>query len=499
MGRAEPTKPWRSPTLRQIHVKWAAAALLLVVPAAVQSNRYAGRGRPPLQALPPRGEAFLKVDAPAGPDGQEDFSSVANAIVVVSSWIATAATVVAAVMTSFIVATNRGAPEPRRHRFFVNQAGSCLGTSAWTGCVRPPSCSPCVPLASVMPTFQSKKTSDDSSWLENYPHAEFTRKVSQPDAPRRPPKAVVLRQFQNVAVCLAYIAADGGKLILVSWLNSTHLGADGKPAYSAAAVLLCQQTFSLLLALTLSAYIDGSEGFLKAVRLSDVLRFVPVSMSFVISKVATILALAYLDAGTVKIATQIILPCSALLSRVLLARHYKLLHWLTILTICLSSMAFNALQIEGDAQHQKADWTGLAYCVVVILSNSFGSLLGEMQLRKAVGYSLPTVKSQLLQGEILVLLATLMVDQAASERGWFTGWDWRVIACAIGWVPSTWLSTLVTRRFSTVTKNVLQCASTMATVLFAGLMSSGATLTLPTTLLAWLTVQSVLTFVLIDY
>merc|ERR1719235_257874 len=71
------------------------------------------------------------------------------------------------------------------------------------------------------------------------------------------------------------------------------------------------------------------------------------------------------------------------------------------------------------------------------------------------------LKSHLLLAELL--LAAAVGSAQGSARGWFAGWDGRTVLCALGWVPSAWMSTVITTRFSSVVKNVMQCVATMAT------------------------------------
>jgi len=87
--------------------------------------------------------------------------------------------------------------------------------------------------------------------------------------------------------------------------------------------------------------------------------------------------------------------------------------------------------------------------------------------------------------------------EAPSKGGlWFAGWDWRVPVCALGWVPATWMSTLITARFSTVVKNLVQCLSTVVTYFLALMDPSHKTHSLPATAIAFVVMLSVTSFTL---
>merc|ERR1712008_117091 len=138
---------------------------------------------------------------------------------------------------------------------------------------------------------------------------------------------------------------------------------------------------------------------------------------------------------------------------------------------------------------------GFTLCGVVVLANAVGSVLGERLLKGEIGTPLACMKARLVLAELFLVTIVLNFVEAPSRGcSWFDGWNWRVAICAAGWVPATWCSTLITARFSTVVKNLVQCLSTMITYILS-LMDPTNTVHPPAaTLLALIVLFSVSTF-----
>eukprot|EP00929_Paragymnodinium_shiwhaense_P033032 TRINITY_DN18217_c0_g2_i1.p1 TRINITY_DN18217_c0_g2~~TRINITY_DN18217_c0_g2_i1.p1 ORF type:complete len:796 (+),score=116.14 TRINITY_DN18217_c0_g2_i1:113-2500(+) len=271
------------------------------------------------------------------------------------------------------------------------------------------------------------------------------------------------------AILTLYVAADTAKMVLVGWANSSRRG--GSLSFQPTSLLLVQLGVSYVMALGLTTAQMGRAGLAQAVAPSNVLGCVPVAAFFFASKTCTVFALGYVNAGTVKLSTQLILPCTALLSVWFIeGRRYSREQWLAIGGICVGTLAFNGeeLKHEGDRSLSDQDfraayWSGMGLCGAVILANSVGSIVGERFLKGHGLVPLPCLKAQLVAAELAVVVTVLLLQERSSVESWFIGWDWRVLVCALGWVPATWMSTLITKRFSSVTKNIMQCVSTLST------------------------------------
>jgi len=317
--------------------------------------------------------------------------------------------------------------------------------------------------------------------------------------------ASVLSWFRQHSMSLllmaGYVSADTGKMLLVCWANNYRKAESFLPS----SLLLVQLLISAAIAFGMAVMQVGAPGLTAAVHPLNIARCMPVAAFFFLSKACTVSALGHVDAGTVKLSTQLILPCTALLSTILIAgRRYSREQWVSIITICFGTLAFHGVQIEAEAanagsKQQAADrWearlVGLVLCGIVVLANSVGSVVGERFLHAFKDTPLACLKAQLVLAELVVVVAVLSGWEAPQRGGgWFVGWDWRVLICAIGWVPATWMSTLITARFSTVVKNLVQCFSTVTTY-FLSLIHSERDHYPCETLLALVVMMSVWTF-----
>lgn len=269
-------------------------------------------------------------------------------------------------------------------------------------------------------------------------------------------------------------------MFLVQWANNNRSVED---TFLPASLILVQLSVSCLMALGITAAQVGALGVRVAVHPFSVMRCVHLAAFFYASKACTVAALGLVDPGTVQLSAQLILPCTAVLSVWLIAgREYSREQWVSIITICLGTLAFHAIQLEAEGHGlsagqapeelvaaRQAKVAGLSLCGAVVIANSVGSVVGERFL-KASGNTMPlaSLKAQLVLAELFVVLLVLTFREGPrSGRGWFHGWDWRVLLCALGWVPSTWMSTIITARFSTVVKNIMQCVSTLLTYFIA--------------------------------
>eukprot|EP00439_Symbiodinium_sp_Y106_P058756 s1316_g8.t1 len=132
---------------------------------------------------------------------------------------------------------------------------------------------------------------------------------------------------------------------------------------------------------------------------------------------------------------------------------------------CLHAMLF---QIEV---------VGILLVLGSICFNCLGALLVERFL-KGSG-ELYEQKAQLLLGEVLVnsivvfVIPLFIFDQEVYaaispwHRGFFSGWDGRVLLCAVLWIPAGWTATILVKRCSNLLKTVAQASSSVLTYVFS--------------------------------
>jgi len=327
----------------------------------------------------------------------------------------------------------------------------------------------------------------------------------------------IQRRSMDVALLIAYVVADVGKLLMVGWANH---GRSREESFNPSSLLLVQLSVSALIALGVSFASAGVSGIRIAMNFGRVLHCIPMAFLFYVSKVCTMTALGYVDAGTVKLSTELILPSTACLSVWMIPGcSYNRQQWISILTICMATLAFSAVQLEADvedvagrvdltcAARHRAKIIGMSLCGAVVMANSIGSVVGERYLKRATDVPLACLKAQLNFAELLLVMFILMTPWSSGphtkhpgaldmeRRGTFAGWDARVLICALSWVPATWMSTIVTAKFSTVVKNVAQCVSTLVTYFVVLLDPTNSKRHSPSsTFLAFVIVLSVGTF-----
>ncbi|CAJ1443568.1 unnamed protein product, partial [Effrenium voratum] len=151
----------------------------------------------------------------------------------------------------------------------------------------------------------------------------------------------------------------------------------------------------------------------------------------------------------------------------------------------------NRVAHEREAQQRHDPWcprrieiAGTLLVLGSICFNCFGALLAENFL-KGTG-ALYEQKAQLLLGEVLVnsllvFVAPLCIMDpevravhSPWERGFFSGWDRRVLICAVLWIPAGWSATFLVKRCSTLMKTTAQASSSVLTYIFSVVpLSSG--------------------------
>merc|ERR1719295_2111954 len=125
-----------------------------------------------------------------------------------------------------------------------------------------------------------------------------------------------------------------------------------------------------------------------------------------------------------------------------------------------------------------------------VFLNVLGTLFGERAF-KAVG-ALPfvTVMTNLRIGEVLTLMCTLTFWESSFRWGqFFHGWDRWTIALVVVFFGDTWLSGLVVRSLSSVTKGIAKCG-TLVSLYALKLFTGGLSFVLPQFLGAAMVVQS---------
>jgi hypothetical protein len=139
----------------------------------------------------------------------------------------------------------------------------------------------------------------------------------------------------QVAMLAFYVMIDTAKGLSSKWAMET-----GK--VQASALVLLNQFASILIGFGMIVKFEGLEkAKAAAVDIEAIKRFAFVAMLFTASTILNIMAYGTaLDAGTVKILGQFRLVLSALMSRFILGRNYTFNHWMMLLIITITALAF---------------------------------------------------------------------------------------------------------------------------------------------------------------
>lgn len=304
-------------------------------------------------------------------------------------------------------------------------------------------------------------------------------------------------------VVSCFIILDALKPILVTWANTAH--AVGEPSFIQGTFVLVQTALSLLvgLGIAMGPHIssdlrvrlrdDWRPRVLRCLDPKAVTRQLPVSLCLCLSKLFLVYSLGRLDAGTVRVFGQASLPLVGVSTALFFKRRYSLQQWCSLVAVSLGLVTFYFVKAEAQQQvviveeswsPRRIEFVGIMLVLGSICFNCLGALLVENFL-KAKG-ELYEQKAQLLLGEvvvnsILVFVGPLFITDlevramnSPWQRGFFSGWDGRVLVCAILWIPAGWTATMLVKRCSNLLKTLAQAFSSVLTYVFSVVpLSSG--------------------------
>jgi len=225
----------------------------------------------------------------------------------------------------------------------------------------------------------------------------------------------------------------------------------------------------------------------RCLDLRSVWQQLPISCCICFSKLCLVIALGRLDAGTVRVFTQSSIPLVGLGSAIFLQRRYSVQQWCSLTAISLALIAFYFVKAEvEETKHAQPhnlecrsfDSSGVFLILSSIAFNLLGAVLMETFLKGHCG-RLHEQKVHLLIGEVavntlLIFIVPLLhsdpllrAEQSPWHRGFFAGWDHRVLICAIVWIPAGWTATMLVKRCSNLLKTIAQATSSVLTYVFS--------------------------------
>lgn len=304
---------------------------------------------------------------------------------------------------------------------------------------------------------------------------------------------------------LCFILLDATKPLLVTWATAQKAPSE---RFILGTFVLVQTTLSLLVGLGLAMaptlalaplrlrlHPEWRVRVYRCVEPREVLKRLPVSGCLCFSKLLLVMALGRLDAGTVRVFGQASIPLVGVSSALFFSKRYTLQQWASLAAISIALITFyyvkaevqkkNCQILERREPSQRLEVVGVLLILCSIAFNCLGALLVEKFL-KGNKSRLHVQKAQLLLGEVIVNTGLIVVVpfcytdpelRAANSpwvRGFFAGWDGRVLLCAIVWIPAGWTATMLVKRCSNLLKTVAQSTSSVLTYAFSVLpLSSG--------------------------
>jgi len=297
-----------------------------------------------------------------------------------------------------------------------------------------------------------------------------------------------------LVVC--FILLDATKPMLVTWAQDDKAPEE---RFINGTFVLVQTSLSLLVGMVIS--IRPSISLLpmrvrlhrqwrlqlrKCVDLRAVIQQLPVSGCLCLSKFFLIMALGRLDAGTVRVFGQATLPFVGVSAALFFSKRYTAQQWCALVAISVGLVTFYYVKAQvqfqnealGGAPQRRIDLIGVLLILSSISFNCLGALFVERFLKQKRG-ALHEQKSQLLLGEmilnaLLLCVCPLLISDPAFRavhspwhRGFFAGWDRRVLTCTMIWIPAGWTTTMLVKRYSNVVKTIAQSTSGVLTYIFS--------------------------------
>jgi len=278
-------------------------------------------------------------------------------------------------------------------------------------------------------------------------------------APPIPGRALILALFVLVDVGQA-LAMDFAENRL--WKKSRS----GTRQYVRQTVPVVSSLLSLLASLAVAVASGGASAVRQCFEPGLFITFLPVSLFLATGLSLKMLAVNSFQAGTIKIVGQLRLPAVALFSALLLSRRYSAVQWQVIALITTSCICF--VWLKGQRRHydgKAVKWTGFLQLLAWVLFNVWGGIAAE-RAYKIGSWPFYVQKASEDLGHLLVSAVMLLVviprfehgedvrDKERRPGGFFDSWDVRTVVTVLFFCLDAWISNLVLKAFSSLTRSV---------------------------------------------
>mmetsp|Transcript_23458 Transcript_23458/g.58328 ORF Transcript_23458/g.58328 Transcript_23458/m.58328 type:complete len:1096 (-) Transcript_23458:266-3553(-) len=286
----------------------------------------------------------------------------------------------------------------------------------------------------------------------------------------------------SLCLVMSFVVFEGMRFVLAE-----HAYVSGVNAQSISVVA---NGASLVIAMTASFVLEGSQAWRKVFSLHPLWRFLSVAVLFACARTLSLLALRT-GATSAQIATvgYVYMPIAAVLSYYVFQRHYGMLEWLAMGMMTLAILTFVFLReqskgstpLEMERIRSEYSFPGLVLILCSVMMSVIGSILAERLfkdrskgLKKWWAARFYVMKVHLDFGLFVITgamwaLPLLMRDNIGSLTGailpvrqvWFGDWSWQQYLMVVVLVGQNWLAGLLVKEFSTVMRALTQSITLM--------------------------------------
>lgn len=296
--------------------------------------------------------------------------------------------------------------------------------------------------------------------------------------------AAVGLHIPRVTLLVLFIIVDSGQALVMDWAEKRSWMERAGRQYARQTALVVESGLSVATGLVVSLFLGANQLDQLALAFWPLcLRFFPVALCFAVGLSLKMMAVNHFQAGTIKIVGQLRLGLVAIASTILLARRYSPEQWVAISAVTVFCMLF--VQVKGQGRKRRGKewkWAGLSQLLGWVCMNVVGGTLAEKTYKSSdVPYYVQKVAQDMGHLATSLVMLFLVVphfnpsedirNRSVRPDGFFDSWDVRTCFVVGFLFLDAWISNLLLKEFSGVTRGVAKAAG-VAIVYFASLLYS---------------------------
>eukprot|EP00930_Biecheleria_cincta_P005209 TRINITY_DN106125_c0_g1_i1.p1 TRINITY_DN106125_c0_g1~~TRINITY_DN106125_c0_g1_i1.p1 ORF type:complete len:758 (-),score=85.98 TRINITY_DN106125_c0_g1_i1:363-2636(-) len=284
--------------------------------------------------------------------------------------------------------------------------------------------------------------------------------------------------WPTVTLVLAFVAFNAAKVLLSEDAHLHNVNTNS--------IWIMSTLISLVAALTGSFLLEGSRAWGMILSWQGLLSFIPIGMLFKLAGYFDFLAYRFgILHDFVSVFGNSYLLISAALTYVVLKRRYGKLEWMALSMLMLGACTFILLRArcsQGECHllHLGKNVGHVSGIVLVFASVTVSALASLLAERIYKGDALTLYEDRFCPMKVHLDFSCFMVSAlfwliGATESGklvagqrfdeqWWGAWTWREFVLSLIVIGHSWCTGLLVKRFSTVTKSVVQTLSTLLTL-----------------------------------